>query len=185
LSWQLNIGIPTLGYDDKKEIQLFRETAQKAWILSVKYDVISLVKVKELVSSPINLNDNYGISFDEINVIPEIAAEVTGYAKSPECQNGLHVLIDIGASTLDIAGFVLGEDDDGRNKFSILNADLKWLGAYICHLERIKAVEAHPDLRLILALKSQDILQPLPLSLEEYFKPVVNGHIKEAELTNP
>lgn len=79
------------------------------------------------------------ISPEDINVIPEVAAELVGYARSSLRETGLHVLIDLGARTLDIASFIL-HNRDGDDRYSILTADLEELGATLCDYHRFKAL---------------------------------------------
>ena len=82
-------------------------------------------------------------SLEQVAVVPEIAAAVVGYARSKHRREGLHVMVDVGASTIDICGFVLhpagGEDGD---QYHLLTALVKRLGLHELHLRRTRAVEA-------------------------------------------
>ena len=73
-------------------------------------------------------------SLEQVDVVPEIAAEVVGYARSKHRREGLHVMVDVGASTIDICGFVLhaadGEDGD---QYHLLTALVKRLGLHELH----------------------------------------------------
>ena len=76
----------------------------------------------------------------EIRVIPEVAAQVVGYVKSRHREEGLHVLVDLGASTLDICSFLL-RSVEGADEYVTLTADVKRLGLLNLHHRRVDAVE--------------------------------------------
>jgi hypothetical protein len=75
-----------------------------------------------------------------------LAAEVVGYARSHLRDEGLHVLVDIGASTLDVCGFIL-HAAGGDDCYELLTADVQQLGTMALYRRRVlgvhKAVEAH------------------------------------------
>jgi len=77
----------------------------------------------------------------EFELIPEVIAEVTGYARSQFRNEGLHILVDIGASTLDVCSFILHEKE-GDDDFPILTADVGLLGAKRLHLARIDGAKS-------------------------------------------
>ena len=127
--WQVNIGIPSAGYADEPLKKAFLSAAKAGWYLSLDTGLIetgSAVAAAELALEG-ELEDEV-----EINVLPEVAAEVVGYARSPLRRTGLHVIADAGASTLDICGFVLHEHD-GDDRYSLLNADVSRLGVVALH----------------------------------------------------
>ncbi len=107
IRWHLNIGMPSPGYDDHDRRELFRSIAMDAWRFSLGVESVSLARIWCYYSGELKLNGKLDIELDAINVLPEIVAEVLGYAKSNLRENGLHVLIDIGAGTVDISGFEL------------------------------------------------------------------------------
>ena len=75
----------------------------------------------------------------EFDLIPEVVAEVAGYARSKFRNEGLHLLIDVGASTLDLCSFILHRVD-GEDNYSILTADIGLLGAKKLHQSRIEGI---------------------------------------------
>lgn len=105
------------------------------------------------------------ISPEDINVIPEVAAELVGYARSSLRETGLHVLIDLGARTLDIASFIL-HNRDGDDRYSILTADLEELGATLCDYHRFKAL-ANELIRLA-QVHNEALIAPIPASINSY-----------------
>lgn len=138
LRWSLNLGIPSAGYDDKLVKDAFRVVARTAWLLSLRAVPPTLREAADAFS-----HAERGMeSLEHVDVVPEIAAAVVGYARSKHRREGLHVMVDVGASTIDICGFVLhpadGEDGD---QYHLLTALVKRLGLHVLHLRRTRAVE--------------------------------------------
>jgi hypothetical protein len=168
IRWHLNIGMPSPGYDDGDRRELFRSIATDAWRISLGAESVSLDRIWRYYSGELKLNSKLDIELDDINVLPEIVAEVLGYAKSNLRENGLHVLIDIGAGTIDISGFVL-HDNQGEDRYSFLTSDLDHLGAYHCHLERVRRIKEHVTRWFSHLASRQDLVLPIASSLSEYF----------------
>ncbi len=141
LRWALNIGIPSAGYDDENMRPTFGSVARAAWQLSLQPDSPTLDTAAEALRIAKGKSD----SPIDIEVVPEVAAEVVGYARSRLRSEGLHVMVDVGASTIDICGFVL-HSRDGEDRYELLTALVKRLGIHDLHLRRIdkiKATDAH------------------------------------------
>ena len=169
IRWHLNIGIPSAGYNDLNLKKLFKEVAQIAWLLSTMLGKINIKKIQKIIDPDITggIHFNCDINAEDINVIPEVAAEVVGYARSPLRDEGLHVLIDIGARTLDIASFMLHKKD-GEDKYSILTADLDELGATIFNYNRFKALAN--ELIQLAKKHNEDLITPIPTSITSYLQ---------------
>lgn len=165
--WHLNVGIPSAGYDDDEKRALFADVARKAWVASTIEAGISIDAAMTIARSKTEPDALFDIHPDDINVIPEVAAEVVGYAKSHFRNSGLHVLIDIGASTLDVAGFNL-QDKEGEDRYNILSTKLEWLGAYVCHIARVNAVREFLWASLDHVAGGYDLIEALPASLQDY-----------------
>lgn len=141
LRWSLNLGIPSAGYDDVEIRTAFLIAGAAAWVLSVQKTpptrseaVAEVNRLSGPESEPEALLD-----LEEIGVVPEIVAEAARYAQSYERRNGLHFLVDVGASTIDSCGFVLHEREGDR--WEILNALVEPLGALHLHVDRLKALD--------------------------------------------
>ena len=135
IEWAVNIGIPSAGYGDKPMSDAFRLVGRAAWLLSLRPSPptiatsIDALRRAERESEP----------SVPVDVVPEIAAEVVGYARSHRRNDGLHVMVDVGASTVDICGFVLhSRDDDDR--YSLLTAVVERLGVHELHLRRLSMI---------------------------------------------
>ena len=135
LQWALNMGIPSAGYDDEPVREAFRLVARAAWILSLRPNLPTVVTAIEALRVAKGELES-GVT---IKVVPEIAAEVVGYARSHRRNDGLHVMVDVGASTLDICGFVL-HAPDGDDQYELLTALVKRLGVHELHLRRLGAI---------------------------------------------
>jgi hypothetical protein len=104
-----------------------------------------------------------------IEVIPEIAAEVVGYARSNQRDPGLHLIIDVGAGTLDVSAFVLSVDDNEDDRYSILTADVQMMGSYELHQHRVSRLTKLSTKRIGSLGKNIDPLKPMP-EMESYEK---------------
>ncbi len=181
IDWQLNIGIPSSGYDNSRMVNSFRAIAIAGWDVSVgtqeasigEADAAYLMAVDEI--GALDRGERVSLQRDwlhpeNVKVFPEVVAEVVGYAKSDLRQEGiLHLLIDIGASTVDVATFILHRDaeDKSSDKYEMMSAEVRLLGGFRLHefrlTETAKKVEEH--LRKITA--SCDSVNPLP-DLDQY-----------------
>lgn len=137
LRWALNIGIPSAGYNDKNMRSTFGLVARAAWQLSLQPDLPTL----DTATEALQISEDKSVSSVGIEVVPEIAAEVVGYARSRRRSEGLHVMVDVGASTIDICGFVL-HSRDGDDRYELLTALVKRLGIYDLHLRRMDRIKA-------------------------------------------
>lgn len=168
IDWQLNIGIPSTGHELENKKKQFKSLAISAWWLSVQKGDITMTLAEKSLRI-INDADTHltDIHPANINVIPEIVAEVIGYARSDRRNNGLHLMIDIGAGTVDIASFNLGNNDEG-DKYSIFTGDVRWLGAFELHKQRINFVKERMGHWLGIISNSEDPVKAIPNDANEY-----------------
>ncbi len=140
LNWSFNLGLPAAIKDQPQFKETFGLVGEAAWLVSQRPGPITIPRTKEAIS---DIENSASLSEDvpcDFELIPEVIAEVVGYARSPLRDPGLHLLVDIGASTLDVCAFILG-DSYGEDYFSILTADVALLGAKHLHMERIKGLK--------------------------------------------
>lgn len=170
--WQLHLGIPTKNYDDRTTKDIFEKCAMWGWWLSIQRRPINVSLISQISENIDKATFNLGIHPDYINVFPEVAAEVAGYARSPMRDDGLHLLVDIGASTLDVTTFVL--HGKGEHQYAFLSTDVKRLGAFELHKKRLGIIteilqhSQHADKWKQVFDKLNDATLPVPTSLEEY-----------------
>lgn len=151
LRWSLNLGIPSAGYDDAETRRRFRLVAEAAWRLSLSAARPTLEAAQLRLEQRANTDDVV------IDVVPEVAAQVVGYAKSRQRQDGLHLLLDVGASTLDLCAFSL-HNTEGEDGYALLTADVQPLGLLELHRRRAEATGNQPPFAGI----PVDLVAPLP-----------------------
>lgn len=155
LRWTLNMGIPSAGYDDLRVRGVFTDVARAGWRLSVHSDRFTLDAAVGALSG-VDGEVAEARTLEHVDVIPEVVAEVVGYARSKHRREGLHVIMDVGASTVDICGFVL-HSADGDDRYELLTALVERLGLRELHLKRIRAVES---------AGKRAVVSPVPSPLE-------------------
>lgn len=153
LRWSLNLGIPSAGYDDEVVRARFHRLARAAWLLSMRDEPPTHAAALEALSQ-VSLATREEV---DIDVIPEVAAQVVGYAKSRHRREGLHLLLDMGASTLDLCAFCLHERA-GDDNYELLTADVQPLGLLELHRRRVTTSGGHSPFEGI----PDDLVRPLP-----------------------
>ena len=144
LNWAFNLGVPSPCIDDNEENQRFQHVGKAAWMLSVMEEEVTISKAQDelryLLKAPEYwVRDDDGLTCD-FAIVPEIAAGAVGYALSALRREGLHVVVDIGAATVDACSFVLHERQ-GSDRYSLLTADVQQLGTIRLHHERILSIQ--------------------------------------------
>ncbi|OPL18831.1 MAG: hypothetical protein AVO35_12830 [Candidatus Aegiribacteria sp. MLS_C] len=116
-------------------------------------------------------DSDYWETDDELScdfaIIPEIVAGAVGYALSDLRRVGLHLMIDIGASTVDMCSFILHQADGG-DRYSLLVTDVKLLGTIRLHHERIASIQHYHERRSQDLRDSHDPLMPITDDIEPY-----------------
>lgn len=125
LRWQLNIGAPSNGPDDKRLIQAYRTLAAMAWRRSIECDVTRLALVEE---APWREGDQLQDLVD-LQVHAEFVAQMAGYMQSPQRQRGLHALVDVGGGSLDVVTFIVHRVDE-EDTFPFLVPQVHPLGTH-------------------------------------------------------
>lgn len=187
IDWQFNLGIPVPSYDDTALCGLFQEIARVGWWLSIQEGALTIGQAREGFERTQEDDFDPGLDAYAINVVPEVAAQVVGYAKSSLRTPGLHLLVDIGAATLDVAGFILYERE-GEDQYSFLSAEIRPIGAYKLHAERVDtAVRTAPWNQPVSSeindwcaqlVRGCDPLSAVPQRMKDYYPPSVRKHVK-------
>lgn len=175
IRWSLNLGIPSAGYDDKQIRSEYEALAEAAWLASLEDRPLRLDSLDGALQRARSEGGRAGVA---IGVIPEVAAQVVGYAKSRFREEGLHVLVDFGASTLDICSFILraGEGDD---VYSLLTATVKRLGLLELHQRRMVTTRCIAPFHAI----PEDIVQRLPdWSSVQFSDPTIRRQLEQCDL---
>lgn len=115
----INIGIPVAAHDQSKTYRDFRHIVSAARALMPHATCLTHDKVRECYQASTH---ELPVGFD---LVPELTAAITGYANEPFATDGAHILIDVGASTLDVVAFNLVD----RVRVAAFAAEVKLLGA--------------------------------------------------------
>lgn len=115
----INIGIPVAAQDDTKTYRDFRHIVSAARALMPHATCLTHSKVRVCYQASTH---DLPAGFD---LVPELTAAISGYANEPFARDGAHILIDVGASTLDVVAFNLVN----RERVAAFAAEVKLLGA--------------------------------------------------------
>ncbi len=196
LDWQVNIGLPSADFANRSLCHDYLRIAAAAWHLSAASDKIDLSSAKNALEVQIKRDDaasGVGGFVDcqngpsaEVKLIPEVAAEVVGYARSHLRDEGLHILMDIGARTLDVCSFILHEKD-GDDRYELLTADVRELGAMVLHRNRVEVIRSTVPDQTLSKLVHWDPVEPIPDPIEQHLSPeperVLLDRIQDSDLT--
>lgn len=133
LIWHLNIGLPAANIDNNPLKKAFHRVAELGWMLSVlerplavaeNSFLLGIEREKNCFSDPVvkSARERF-LHPKRIGIVPEVQAMTVSYTASPSCQKCLHLLVDVGAGTLDINVFAL--------------VDLATDDRYVCHEARV------------------------------------------------
>jgi len=172
IQWWINVGIPSKNYDDTQDVGAFRYVAMAAWGVSRLDTAITIFDVKKYlqkakrhVSTQVaNVDakghDSFWLHPDFVNTHPEVIMEVVGYARSTLRTPGLHLLIDVGATTLDAATFII-HSRDGEDIYPLLATDVQRLGTMALHARRMQSLKDSVE-KCLQGQNAIDSTGPLP-----------------------
>jgi hypothetical protein len=125
--WFLNVGVPTATADEEEVTASYRHAASAAFLLSNDDAPIDVETVRAFISEAAKSE------VDDVSLVPETTAEASTFARSHTGGRGLYLMVDVGATTLDVCTFRLDTDE---NKYALIRADVRPLGveAYYWHL---------------------------------------------------
>ncbi len=129
--WFVNIGMPTESYDDPSIAKPYRYVGTAAVLLARSNIAITIESTRRaLVSHDVRrtVESNEVVNTLGIAVVPEAAAEMTGFAKSTRGAPGLYLLVDVGALTLDACMFRLNQSPSGDDTYAFMAASVRPLG---------------------------------------------------------
>ncbi len=142
LRWTVHLGLPSAGYSDDPVKDVFLSVARAGWLLSLRTELPTLETATGALE---RAEDTEAIEADsdltDVEVFPEIAALVVGYSRSRRRREGLHLMFDVGASTIDVCGFGL-RNDEGDDEYLLYTALVERIGIRELHQRRIDAIES-------------------------------------------
>lgn len=169
-NWTVNLGVPSPCVEDNEENRRFRLVGRAAWMLSVLEETITIGKAQDELRHLVEAPEYWGRDDDglacDFDIIPEIAAGAVGYALSALRREGVHLMIDVGASTVDVCSFLLHQRAGDR--YSLLTADVQQLGTIRLHHERILAIQRLHEQQAQDLRDKHDPLAPITEDIEPY-----------------
>jgi len=141
--WFVNVGLPAANFDNVVLASTYRQIAAAALGLADFRKAITVEAARLFLADPHVRAAAASPAEAEalgIAVIPETAAEVAGFAKSTSRAPGLYLMVDVGAMTLDVCTFRLGQRRAGEDLYALLLALVPPLGveAYYWFLDQGK-----------------------------------------------
>lgn len=137
LVWKLNVGLPTENYHDSKLKKTYREFVEEAWYRSTDPHFGSNDDGDK------RMNDlERRLNSKMIGAFPEFAAQVRGYISSQQWRHGVHLIIDVGAGTVDATVFITHELG-GEKKLGPLTSSVKQRGTNYLATHRYNHLTTH------------------------------------------
>lgn len=132
LEWFINVGLPAVPWDDSELRNTYKQIAFAGWQLGLTGEPITIRSASSVLSK---IQDGADPQFksrqiERFGVFPEFVAQINSYRKSPQRRRDLHLLVDVGAGTVDVVTFHVWEPEDS-DCYSILEAAVKQLGTHI------------------------------------------------------
>lgn len=165
IRWSVNLGLPSADCTSDSLCDRYLSVLQAAWLLSLENwpEGLPLTRAE---TSYVDARDNLSRSAPEegqlrwaeagrdksmclLGLVPEVLAEVAHYLTSRQWRPGLHVVVNVGAGTLDACCFrALPQKRDQPRRLVILERSVRPLGAHELHEEQ--AAAAYESLSAVL-----------------------------------
>jgi len=146
IDWAYNLGTPTLPWEKDNLRSKYLQLLEAACLVSAFERPVSL---RDCVTTLSAVRKRPTPLAERIEVFAEFAAQITGYVNSPRMREGPHLLVDVGAGTLDVTMFnvfqpaALAEaqsqgttDMVADTRFPIWDARVERLGSYYLEVAR-------------------------------------------------
>ena len=138
--WRYNIGIPAdLESENQQPMRgNYHRVASAAVMLAESSIPISIKSARDEIASE--------RSCGRITFVPEVVAQAVGYVRGQGAIEGINVMIDVGAWTLDVCAFILLDVRKGdKARFHVHTAKVRELGCIPLHQKRAAAVKRAVD----------------------------------------
>ena len=134
--WFLNLGMPAASYDDPILTRPYRRVGAAALQLAKIDNPVTVEVSRRFLHDPLVVDAGTSEAAAEalgVAVLPETAAEMTGFSKSTQSVPGLYLLVDVGAMTLDACMFRLNQDTNANQRYAFMAAEVRPLGVDSFH----------------------------------------------------
>lgn len=139
LDWYINVGVPTDSYHQEDLVKTYHDIVMAAWAVSIIPGPISTHLADEIFSYVLNGKYVFPGDFagprdrliheEAFGLFPEFVAQIVGYVRSTLRKPDLHLMVDVGAGTVDISIFNIYESD-GEDLFPIFAKAVKPFGTH-------------------------------------------------------
>ncbi len=141
LAWEVNIGCPTTAWGSRNVVSLYRHVGLSAWRLSQSLSEITMLAARDALNNTA-VGSESEIGLDGLYPIPEFVAQIASYARSPQRHDGLHLLVDCGAGTLDVVTFnVHRQPHEDFDRYPIFSSAVEPLGTHFLMGARLAAMQ--------------------------------------------
>lgn len=169
VEWLINAGLATDSYHNISLKEKFGALVDLAWNVSYLTRVTPAI-IKALIFDKTQLTNeleplHLTLPHDCLSVFPEYVAQISGYMNSPSKRDYSHLLIDVGAGTLDVVMFTT-KNIDGEWRYSTNAKNISNLGADILKAHRLQYLpDRSPSLDTL--LKNVEVANKLSISLDD------------------
>jgi len=119
IRWRLHLGLPS--------------AVAEGPVQSLFLSIGSVGYTMAMASGPLRrsaISAGAAESIPQVAVLPELQAQLNAYHRSKQRQDDLHVMIDVGAGTLDCAYFLDHETEARGDVIAVLSCQVERLGAH-------------------------------------------------------
>lgn len=149
--WFAHMGLPARDFEDRGLVARFHRALLAGMLLAERLEPsVELGQVQRCLQTVENAttrgdksvaDDEFGeVHTDQVNLIPEIAAQIYGFLKSERFDpaQDTFLLVDVGGGTVDAGLFQVSRMKNGEIHFVFRSAAVEALGVYRLHHERIR-----------------------------------------------
>lgn len=132
LEWFMNVGLPAVPWDNLQLRGLYQSIALAGWDLGTASGKITIAAAASAFAKVQgNASRQSGqLPRERVKAFPEFVAQINSYRKSPRRRRDLHLLVDVGAGTVDIVTFHVWEPNE-EDCYSILDASVESRGTHV------------------------------------------------------
>ena len=135
IDWLVNAGLPVVDTKNHKLTALYNKLLHTAWVISVLPGPVTLNRVRRFMNTDASAFEAFPavykakiIDKECIATLPAVVAQVYGCAHAHTENEGLHLLIDVGAGTFNIATFNCGEKNMDEMACSLYSSGAESIG---------------------------------------------------------
>ena len=179
--WRLRIGLPASTALNNKFVPIYSKIAHASWLLAeltAKPTLQQTQQIRDLV-----FNQNKLAEELEVEIIPEIAAQIYGFVVSTSFDKkapNRFLMVDVGAGTVDASLFKVIPAKGGKWNFEFYTAVIQPYGVANLHSARIdwwlkNLPDTSPGIELKLEMKKSKYITDLGSHIPDYCEDYVNG----------